>query len=63
MSELICEECQRPGATSIPSQTAYHWDGKGDDPNRSPLLCPDCAADYIKTWQAAWDEWRSSQGI
>ena len=43
--------------------TAYAWDGKGENPNRDPILCSECANDYRKHWQEMWDEYYSSQGL
>ena len=38
-----------------PAATAYHWDGKGEDPNRPILLCDNCAEEYYSHYQELWD--------
>lgn len=62
---MKCEnpECARTDARVIPCMTAYAWDGKGENPNRDPVLCGGCADDYRKHWQEMWDEYYSSQGL
>ena len=40
-------EC--PGKTiSVPSMTAYSWDGIGRDPNEDLMLCKDCGSEYTE---------------
>ncbi len=42
-----------------PAMTAYSWDGVGEDPNRSLILCDRCADAYYDHWQYMWDEYYS----
>lgn len=41
------------------SMTAYHWDGKGPDPNADILLCEPCAEHYFEMMNEMWNECRS----
>lgn len=36
------------------SRTAYPWDGKGEDPNRSTWLCRECASEHHAHWDDMW---------
>lgn len=36
------------------SRTAYHWDGKGRNPNAPIRLCRTCAADHHSYWDEMW---------
>jgi hypothetical protein len=56
-----CERCERSGATKQPSLTAYEWDGKGEDPNRDPWLCEECAEDHREHWKNMWDEYNQGR--
>ena len=49
--------CDAENAKPKPCMTAYHWDGKGPNPNADPVLCPDCHTAYIAYWQERWDEY------
>lgn len=62
---MICEDCKLdlPTVRERHSQTAYHWDGTGEDPNRNAVLCDECAAEYKAHWDSMWDNYRSSQGF
>jgi len=44
---------------ATPSMTAYEWDGKGEDPNASKLLCPRCSEGYMDQMQSQWDEYHA----
>lgn len=62
MVEVIeaCERCEETKGVKIEdSRTAYHWDGKGDDPNRPLLLCRSCANEHHAHWDERWDEYYS----
>lgn len=54
-----CEYCAAHGAQKIRAMTAYHWDGKSEDPNRDLTLCVDCADEYLEYWQERWDDYYS----
>lgn len=58
---LVCEDCgcDDDSVEVVGAMTAYHWDGKGEDPNRNPRLCPSCAEDYISYWDERWKEYYS----
>lgn len=36
------------------SRTMYHWDGKGEDPNRCRWLCRPCAKMHHEHWDDMW---------
>ena len=57
---LICEACGAPGARKVGAMTAYHWDGKGEDPNRPLWLCEECADEYVSYWQDRWHDYYES---
>lgn len=40
-----------------PAVTAYHWDGKGKDPNRDLYLCDNCAEDYYDYYDGLWQDY------
>lgn len=42
-------------------RTSYPWDGEGENPNRDPLLCPECSQNYDDHWKAMWDEYHSGR--
>lgn len=57
----ICEKCSLIKGESVEaivygvtSQTLYHWDGEGEDPNRDLILCYGCSKDYT-LWM--WSDW------
>ena len=55
-----CEYCGSRYKTRYErSRTAYHWDGKGEDPNRPVLLCRECAAEHHDHWDGMWDEYHA----
>lgn len=60
-TDLHCEECGSTNARRVPCQTAYYWDGSGEDPNRSPTLCKDCETRYLEYWKDMWDEYNSGR--
>ena len=41
------------------SCTMYHWDGKGEDPNRDRLYCPQCAESHFEYWADMWNDYYS----
>lgn len=54
---MICEVdgCgETEGVQLEPSRTAYHWDGKGEDPNRPVALCRPCAEAHHEHWDEMW---------
>lgn len=63
MSE--CEDCKKSSddVKVRHAMTAYHWDGKGEDPNRDMMQCDDCWEAYRQHWQGMWGEYYRSQGI
>lgn len=56
----LCEHCWArweitlAGVWTRPSWTMYHWDGKGQDPNRQPWLCDSCADEHEEFWKDMW---------
>lgn len=36
------------------SRTRYIWDGNGNDPNKDPWLCRDCARLHHEHWDEMW---------
>ena len=38
-------------------RTAYHWDGKGIDPNGPMLLCKEMADEAAQYWDEMWSEY------
>lgn len=48
--------CDQIGQQRGP-RTAYHWNGKGEDPNQSPILCDECADEYHDYWDEMWDDY------
>lgn len=49
--------CLADTAEYRPCITAYHWDGKGENPNPNPVLCAECHSEYVRYWQERWDEY------
>jgi len=49
--------CSADTAEYRPCMTAYHWDGKGENPNPDPILCAECHSEYVRYWQERWDEY------
>lgn len=58
---LVCENCKRKPARTIPAMTHYSWDGSGEDPNRPLILCFRCARDYVEHWTNMWGEYVSTR--
>lgn len=54
-----CSDCGNRKATLCPSATAYHWDGKGENPNQPSWMCGRCAKDYYAFWDEQWREYYS----
>tara|TARA_Y100000034_G_scaffold121012_1_gene164707 strand:- start:510 stop:713 length:204 start_codon:yes stop_codon:yes gene_type:complete len=54
-----CEHCGDGQAEPRPAMTAYHWDGKEEDPNRNLLLCDHCYQGYRDYWTERWAEYYS----
>lgn len=58
----VCENvtCQRTEGVELePSRTAYHWDGKGVDPNAPIWLCRECAKEHHEHWDGMWADYYS----
>lgn len=52
----VCQHCKEQTTVGYePSRTMYHWDGKGEDPNRDVLLCAKCSCEHHYYWDAMWD--------
>lgn len=58
---MKCECCakDKSDVAPRPAMTAYHWDGKGENPNRDVALCDEDWEDYRAYWQERWDEYYS----
>ncbi|AXQ68325.1 hypothetical protein HOT99_gp292 [Caulobacter phage CcrBL10] len=41
----------------VGSMTCYHWDGKGEDPNRDRRYCPPCTEEHITYWEGMWRDY------
>jgi len=55
-----CEHCGREGSAHWESsRTQYHWDGKGEDPNRAVALCSSCAERHHEYWDEMWQDYYS----
>jgi hypothetical protein len=53
--KLRCLNCDTTdNVTMHPSYTAYHWDGKGDNPNRDVPLCDICGEEHREYWAEMW---------
>lgn len=52
-----CEHCGDRPASRGPLMTSYEWRGEGQDPNEPPILCAECGAEWVDSWQAQWDEY------
>lgn len=50
-------DAEGPGVEQESSRTMYHWDGTGEDPNRDPWLCRDCARIHHEHWDEMWDDY------
>lgn len=68
---MICEYCSnglddcKGEIKSRRALTAYHWNGKGIDPNRNLILCEDHYEMYAEYWEQRWDDLNNDimQGI
>jgi hypothetical protein len=56
-----CEHCGKQGARIVGAMTAFYWDGTGENPNRSLLLCDECENEYCEYWQEMWNEYYSGR--
>lgn len=54
-----CDPPKTEGVKLEPSRTQYHWDGKGENPNKPVWLCRDCAAEHHAHWDDMWEEYRT----
>ncbi|ARB13657.1 hypothetical protein Ccr2_gp127c [Caulobacter phage Ccr2] len=53
-----CEHCGTFWSLGmVGSMTCYHWDGKGEDPNRDRRYCPDCTEKHIDYWEGMWRDY------
>lgn len=50
--------CKSMEAKERKCRTAYHWDGNGENPNRAPMLCNECAKSYDEYWNEMWAQAR-----
>ena len=50
--------CESMKAKERQCRTAYHWDGTGQNPNRTPMLCDECAKAYEEYWNEMWAQAR-----
>ena len=41
-------------------RTAYHWNGKGEDPNGPYAICEEGAQEAAQYWDEMWAEYYSS---
>ena len=58
----ICEHCSTVfGLDHEESRTMYHWEGEGEDPNRSLLLCRQCAILHHDFWDEMWDQYNAGR--
>jgi hypothetical protein len=57
--ERTCEACgvKSKRVVDCPSYTQYHWDGKGEDPNRDLQLCLECAEGYMEQMESQWADY------
>ncbi len=57
----FCDHCGRDVEMMVrtPSQTMYHWDGTGEDPNQDFLCCLDCSREYTEQMNSQWAEYHS----
>jgi len=52
-----CERCGKGPAEHRPAMTAYHWDGKGEDPNQDVMLCDECYDNHHAYWTSMWQDY------
>lgn len=51
----LCKGCRAWwGVRWESSRTAYHWDGKGKNPNADVPLCRICAKEHHEYWTDMW---------
>lgn len=50
--------CDSMEAKERKCRTAYNWDGAGQNPNRTPMLCDECAQAYDEYWNEMWAQAR-----
>lgn len=50
--------CESMEAKERKCRTAYNWDGAGQNPNRTPMLCDECAQAYDEYWNEMWAQAR-----
>lgn len=53
--------CERVVLWPTSSQTAYEWNGEGENPNKDLMLCPLCSIDYTQMMTAQWDEYNAGR--
>lgn len=51
-SNPVCDTTE--GVQMESARTAYHWDGKGDNPNAPIPYCRPCADDHHAYWDDQW---------
>jgi len=51
-----CSNCGTLFGRMWPSYTQYHWDGRGEDPNRDVRLCQPCGEEHAEYWSDMWRE-------
>ena len=57
----VSGQCYDIRVSEIGCKTAYDWNGKGEDPNRNPVLCESCADEYNEHWDDMWNEYYSGR--
>lgn len=55
----LCEQCGKVEGEARPSMTAYHWNGKGENPNRDVWLCTICSIEYCDVMESHWNDYYS----
>ena len=57
-----CEHCRSFWGLKLEDgRTMYEWNGKGEDPNRSQLLCRMCAVMHHDYWDEMWADYYSGR--
>lgn len=62
-------KCAHPNCTATEgvqmesARTAYHWDGKGENPNADIPLCREHAAEHHAYWDEMWAGYYSGLGV
>lgn len=49
--------CEQLDGKRAPVMTCYNWDGCGDDPNKPPILCPECTEIWVDSWRERWSDY------